>query len=130
MRMPVSGVRTIYSGTPTPSPDLYEQIEARGALIVADDQDCGSRAIGAPIADGDSIAALAEHYFHRAPSPARWDTQARVTYLTDLARRERAERVVFHFASWDHPPAWDYPAQRRALETMGVQCELLERADV
>jgi benzoyl-CoA reductase/2-hydroxyglutaryl-CoA dehydratase subunit BcrC/BadD/HgdB len=125
------GARTIYSGTATASVDIYEKIEASGALIVADDQDYGSRAIGDPIGHAaDPLAALAAHYFKRAPSPARWDTRARVAYLTELARRDRAERVVFHFAPWDHPPAWDYPAQRRALEAMGVSCDVLETGNV
>jgi benzoyl-CoA reductase/2-hydroxyglutaryl-CoA dehydratase subunit BcrC/BadD/HgdB len=130
-RATLGGVRTIYSGTPTVSPAVYETMEASGALIVADDQDYGSRAIDEPIGDAsDPLGALAEHYFKRAPSPARWDTEARVAYLRELARRERAVRVVFHFAPWDHPPAWDYPAQRRALEAIGVQCDVLELADV
>lgn len=126
-RPTLSGRRTVYSGSETVTPDLYRQIESGGLVIVADDQDAGSRAIGPEVATGgDPLTALAERYFHRDPSPARFTVAERTAYLLALATRARAEHVVFRFAAYDHPPAWDYPSQRAALTAAGITSELIE----
>lgn len=122
-RAPLTGRRTVYSGTETLSADLYRRLEEGGLVIVADDQDAGSRSVGPVAGAADD---LAERCYRRDPSPARSGVEARTTYLTSLVRAAGAEHVVFHFAPWDHPPAWDYPHQRAALEAMGVSCELIE----
>jgi benzoyl-CoA reductase/2-hydroxyglutaryl-CoA dehydratase subunit BcrC/BadD/HgdB len=125
-----AGARVLYSGTLCDG-GVYEEIEAGGRLIVADDQDRGARAIGPLVADlPDPLEALAQRYFARDPAPARWDTHVRTHYLLDLARESDAEAVLFNIAPWDHPPAWDFPAQKRALEAAGIGCEMMEAAHV
>lgn len=121
----VMGRSVVYSGSETVTPLIYQAIEADGAIVVADDQDAGSRSIGPLVAEGaEPIAALAERYFHRDPAPARSTTAERTKYLVDLARSSGAAHVVFNFAPYDHPPAWDYPTQRAVLKEAGVSCEL------
>lgn len=116
------GRRVIYSGSQTPDAALYEQIEAGGVFIVGDDQDGGSRAIGPLVDAGDDLLdALARRYLARDPAPARWSLPERSRYVADLARRARAQAVLFNIAAWDHPPAWEYPALRDLLAAEGVE---------
>jgi len=118
----IAGRRMIYSGSQTPDASLYETLEGGGALIVADDQDAGSRAIGPLVEPGDDgLDALARRYLARDPAPARWSLPERSRYLADLARRTRASAVLFNIAPWDHPPAWEYPTLRDLLAAEGVE---------
>jgi hypothetical protein len=113
----------IYSGPGSPSLDLYLALEHHGLSVVGDDADFGTRAIGPdvdvalPPAEG-----LARRYADRFPAPAGWTTAQRVEWLTGLARERGAEAVVFDIPAWSHPAAWDFPAERRALEALGIAC--------
>ncbi len=127
---PSRGLPVIYSGPATPSLDLYAALEASGLRIVGDDADAGSRAIGPDVAEtGDPIAAIAARYAARDPAPAGWPTADRVAWLTDLAHSRGAPAVLFDLPPWSHPAAWDYPAERDALEGQGVVCIELPAVD-
>ena len=120
---PAGGVPVIYSGPVVPSLELYEALEARGLRIVGDDADAGSRSIGPDAAEtGDPFEAIAARYAARSPAPAGWSTSERVAYLCDLAASRGARAVLFDLPPWAHPAAWDYPAERQALEAQGVAC--------
>lgn len=118
----VPGRRAIYSGSETPDAGIYRALEAEGWFIVADDQDCGSRAIGPRVEDtGDPLDALARRYLHRNPAPARWPLEARIDWMLRQVEATRAEAVIFNIAPWDHPAAWEVPELTRALEAKGVE---------
>lgn len=118
---PAPGLPVIYSGPGVPSLEVYDALEAAGLRIVGDDADAGSRAIGPDVAEtGDPFAAIASRYRARSPAPAGWSTADRVAWLTDLALSRGARAVLFDLPPWSHPAAWDYPAERAALEAQGV----------
>ena len=120
---PAAGLPVIYSGPVVPSLDLYAALETSGLRIVGDDADAGSRAIGPDVTEtGDPLDAIADRYADRTPAPAGWPTADRITWLSDLAVSRGARAVLFDLPSWSHPGAWDYPAERRALEAQGVVC--------
>jgi hypothetical protein len=117
------GLPVIYSGPAVPTLELYGALEAAGLRIVGDDADAGSRAIGPDTLEtGDLLVAIASRYSARSPAPAGWSTADRVTWLTDLALSRGARAVLFDLPPWSHPAAWDYPAERSALEARGVVC--------
>lgn len=118
---PAAGLPVIYSSPMSPPIDRYAALEARGMRIVGDDTDIGSRAIGPDTAEEtDGLQALAQRYAARDPAPAGWPTGARVDYLLNMARSRRARAVLFDLPAWEHPAAWDFPAQRQALEAAGI----------
>ena len=120
---PLELAPVIYSGPGSPSLDLYVALEAQGLTVVGDDADFGSRAIGPDVEESlEPAEAIARRYADRSPAPAGWSTLRRVEWLTDFVKSRRAEAVIFDLPLWAHPPAWDFPAERRALEAMGVAC--------
>lgn len=120
---PTALVPVIYSGPGSPSLDLYLALESHGLSVVGDDADFGSRAIGPDVEESlDPVEAIARRYANRDPAPAGWTTRRRVEWLTDFVRTRGARAVIFDLPAWSHPPAWDLPAERRALEAMGVPC--------
>ena len=127
---PSGGLPVIYSGPVAPSLDLYGALEAAGLRIVGDDADAGSRAIGPDVAEtGDPLEAIAARYAARTPAPAGWSTADRIAWLSDLALSRGARAVLFDLPPWGHPAAWDYPAERRALESQGIACLELPAAE-
>ena len=115
------GTPVVVSGTAARAADFYAAFEQRGFRVVADDHDYGSRAIGPLVDEGaNPVEALAERYVERYPAPAQWSTASRVDYLLDLVRGSGARAVIFDIAAFDHPAAWDYPAQRDALRAAGL----------
>jgi hypothetical protein len=122
----VSGKPVIVSGSDIGGVALYEALEARGLRVVADDHDSGSRTIGPLVNEAeDPLAALAHRYAHRDAAPAQWTTASRVDYLLSLVRETGAEAVIFDIPPFEHPAAWDYPAQRQALDDAGIAHVLL-----
>ncbi|MGZ3272802.1 MAG: 2-hydroxyacyl-CoA dehydratase [Caulobacteraceae bacterium] len=120
---PAKGLPVIYSGPAVPSLDLYAALESHGLRIVGDDADAGSRAIGPDVKEGgDSFEAIAARYTRRTPAPAGWSTADRIAWLSELAGARGARAVLFDLPPWSHPAAWDYPAERRALEAQGLVC--------
>ncbi len=119
--------RLLYSGTATDTTAFYAAIEAQGLCIVDDDQDCGARAVG-PLVDerAEPLAALAQAYAQRAPAAAGWPAQARRDYLLQQLELCRPDGVLFYSAAYDHPPAWEYPLLRDAVEAAGVPAALLD----
>jgi benzoyl-CoA reductase/2-hydroxyglutaryl-CoA dehydratase subunit BcrC/BadD/HgdB len=119
--------RVLYSGTATDTVDFYAAMELAGLRIIDDDQDFGARAVG-PIVDEHTppLPALATALIGRAPSPAGWRHDARSAWLRQRIEDGRPEGVVFYNAAYDHPPAWEYPAQRALAESMGCACTLLD----
>jgi benzoyl-CoA reductase/2-hydroxyglutaryl-CoA dehydratase subunit BcrC/BadD/HgdB len=115
------GTPVVYSGTETETTRIYEQLESGGALIVADDQEWGSR-IDEGLVDEDlhPLDAICDRYQFRAPQSAGRQVAERQVYLADLVRRTGAAGVIFHILAIDHPAAWDYPRLRDHLHASGI----------
>ena len=111
----------VLSAPGSPNLELYRKLEDRGLVVVADDMDFGSRAIGPDVAPGDPFEALAERYGHRAPAPSGWTTAARIDWLLALAREQAAMGVLFDLPNWAHSAAWDFPKLERALSAAGLR---------
>lgn len=127
---PIGLTPVIYSGPGSPSLELYVALEAQGVTVVGDDADFGSRAIGPDVDEtAPPIEGLAARYGGRSPAPAGWSTLRRVEWLCGMAIARKAQAVVFDLPPWSHPPAWDFPAERRALEAIGVASIVLPQSE-
>ena len=106
-------------------PDLHEAIEGLGGRVVAEDDWCGSRAAGAPIAEaGDRLDALAAWYRDNALSP-RMSLEQRSAWT----RREIADGghdvVVFYVPPSDQHFGWEIPDFLSAARDNGLPALLL-----
>jgi len=120
------GKRVLYSGSETTSTRLYEALESNGLLVVADDQNRGSRSVPALMARyEDPLEALCRAYRLRTPEGARTNTASRVESLLAQAVDNEVEGVVFWVTSYDQPPGWDFQAQSKALDAAGIPYALL-----
>lgn len=125
------GRRVFLSGSDHDSPHVYEAIEADGHVIVGEDHSFGDplaeRLVGAPDLD-----AIAEHYHEYGPTAHRATAAERAAHAAMAARRCRAELFVAYARAADDAPAWDFAAQRAALDIPAVLLDRQEygRADV
>jgi benzoyl-CoA reductase subunit C len=116
-----TGLPVVYSGTETETLIPYEAIEAGGAVIVADDQEWGSRAVETLTDETiDPMDAIVDRYQFRSPASAGHVVKERAPYLIDVVARSGAQAVAFYIQAIDHPASWDYPRLRDRLNASGV----------
>ena len=125
---PMEGARLFVEGSQLDSAWFYEIVEMYNAIIVGEDNDWGNRAFDTLV--DETIApldALADRHFFKAPSPSKSTVQERVDYCVRKAAEARADGVIFFLLAGEDPPAWDYPEQRKALETVGIRSLCLDK---
>jgi benzoyl-CoA reductase/2-hydroxyglutaryl-CoA dehydratase subunit BcrC/BadD/HgdB len=119
------GTRIFLTGSSHDAPEVYDELEGGGALIVGEDHDWGDlltlRQVGAP-----TITALTERYQYNGPTAQRASIVDRAATTTELAAACRADLVVAYFRQLDEAPPWDFPAQRDALHAVGIKAVALE----
>jgi benzoyl-CoA reductase/2-hydroxyglutaryl-CoA dehydratase subunit BcrC/BadD/HgdB len=129
-RAPSTGKRIFLSGGVCNLPDVYGIVEAAGGWVVADDLCTGSRGLTGRIeveSGTDPIAAISERYARRAICPAKHSgITGRGEELVRLARKERADGVIFVFLKFCDPHAFDYPYLKAMLDDVGIPSLLLE----
>jgi benzoyl-CoA reductase/2-hydroxyglutaryl-CoA dehydratase subunit BcrC/BadD/HgdB len=124
---PRPGARLFIVGSQLDRAWFYEIVESCGAIIVAEDSDWGNRAFDTLV--DQTIApldAIADRHFFKAPSPYKSTVQERVEYCVRKAVEANAEGVIFFLLNGEDPPAWDYPEQKRALESRGIRTLCLD----
>ncbi|MBI2756560.1 MAG: 2-hydroxyacyl-CoA dehydratase [Chloroflexi bacterium] len=121
-------VRVFLTGSAHEWPELYQLVEAHGALVVGEDHDWGDPWYEDLVdEDADPIDALADRYQYRAPSASRSSIAARAAYLERRAAACRAQAVIAFVRAGDEAPAWDFPRQRMALDRHGIPSLLVDR---
>ncbi|HXX43338.1 MAG TPA: 2-hydroxyacyl-CoA dehydratase family protein [Candidatus Acidoferrales bacterium] len=128
---PLRGPRLLIKGMPLHHPRLHQALEAHGAVIVAEDDWWGSRAVEANVVPGRGVAsiisAIFENYYLHTPSPRVLPAAAADRWFQDSVRR-RIDGVVFYLPPEDDVYGWDYPRQRDFLQTSEIP-SLLIRED-
>ena len=120
----LTGERIYFSGTEQYRGEVYAALEKDGAVIAAEDQDCGMRWF-----EGDTDEALppekavASRYIHRSPSPKKATVETRTEVLCRAASQARADGVVVCMDQFEEAASWDFPEQKRALAALGVAAE-------
>ena len=118
----LTGARIYFSGTEQYGSDVYEALEKDGAVIVAEDQDCGMRWY-----EGDTDPALppekavARRYMLRSPSPKKATVAQRTEALCRAAGEAKAQGVAVCMDMFEEAASWDFPEEKKALEALGIR---------
>jgi benzoyl-CoA reductase/2-hydroxyglutaryl-CoA dehydratase subunit BcrC/BadD/HgdB len=119
-RNPLAGARLVLMGATLDHPRLHAAIESHGAIVVAEDNWWGSRSAGADIEGGsDALKAIFEHYYLDAPSPRVFPPEAADRWFQSGVA-QGVDGVVFYLPSEDYVAGWDYPRQKRLLDSLGI----------
>lgn len=123
--------RIIVSGSICDSPDIYRAIEAAGGCVVDDDLCTGRRWFDGQIPeDIDPLTAIADRYINRTPCPAKHASlTARGENLVSLARKNKADGVIFMLLKFCDPHAFDYPYVKEFLDQEKIKHLLIEMDD-
>jgi hypothetical protein len=128
---PLRGPRLMLKGMPLHHARLHQIIEAHDAVVVAEDDWWGSRAVDRNIALAHGthslVKAIYENYYLRAPSPRVFPAAAADRWFHS-ALQSGVEGVVFYLPPDDDVFGWDYPRQRDYLRERAIP-SLLIRED-
>jgi benzoyl-CoA reductase/2-hydroxyglutaryl-CoA dehydratase subunit BcrC/BadD/HgdB len=127
------GPRLMVKGSPQEHAHFYQMVEATGATIVADDHDWGEALYRVPVGSApDPLTALVNHCMVHRPGPRRLPQDMVDAEFIGLVRERRVDGVIFALEQHDDTLGWDYPAQKRALDELGVPSILLtgQRYDI
>ena len=101
-------------------------MERTGATIVADDHDWGETLYRPPVGLADApVAALVRHCMSHRPGPRRLPQADVDGAFLDQVREGSVDGVLFWLEQHDDTLGWDYPAQKQALDRLGVASILL-----
>ena len=128
---PLRGPRLMIKGAALDHTQLHQTLEAYDAVVVAEDDWWGSRAVDRNIAPAERTPALVkgifENYYLRAPSPRVSPISVGDGWFKN-AVRYGVEGVVFYLPPDDDVYGWDYPRQRDFLRERVIP-SLLIRED-
>ncbi len=96
----------------------HEAMEQGGALIVAEDDPCGSRAAVEPIPQtGDPLAAIAEHTHRHCTGQHVYPRESRLGWFHEQAGKPDIDAVIIYA---EHPHfGWDFPGICEFLRAHG-----------
>jgi benzoyl-CoA reductase/2-hydroxyglutaryl-CoA dehydratase subunit BcrC/BadD/HgdB len=118
-RPPLKGPRLLIKGPAPGDPGVCETIESAGAIVVAEDDWCGSRAAGRDIdVTLEPIRAIFEKYYFDAPSPRVFPAAIADSWFCRTA--SEVDGVVFHLPQEDDVMGWDYPRLRSFLDERAI----------
>ena len=119
-REPLPGARLLVKGAPLDHGRLHRALESHGAIVVAEDNWWGTRSVGADIeADSEPLKAIFEHYYSNTPSPRVFPAEAADRWFQSNVT-DGVDGVVFYLPADDYVAGWDYPRQKRFLDTLGI----------
>jgi len=112
---PLRRPRLLIKGTPLHHSKLHEALEARGAVVVAEDDWWASRAANGKISAArkasTTLRAIFSDYYRNAPSP-RVSPAAHADRWFRKTVRQGIDGVVFYLPPDDDIYGWDYPRLR------------------
>jgi len=126
-----SATRIILTGSICDSPGFYQAIEDGGGVVVGDDLCTGQRWFDGLVEEtGDPVAAIADRYITRINCPAKHISNTfRGEHLVSLAKKNRAQGVVFALLKFCDPHEFDYPYLKDFLDKEGIRHTLIEMDD-
>ncbi|MCC8059837.1 MAG: 2-hydroxyacyl-CoA dehydratase family protein [Clostridiales bacterium] len=126
----VSGKRVFVSGSDQDHSDVYEKIEAEGAVIVGEDHTWGERICQCDVNESyNPVRAIVERYMLRPSNIQKSTTHERVKDLNRSVTDTRAQAVIFLSQKYEDAISWDYPEQKKALDAMGIPSIKLNRLE-
>ncbi|MBQ9889827.1 MAG: 2-hydroxyacyl-CoA dehydratase [Firmicutes bacterium] len=125
----VKAVNIFLTGSAQEDTDLYEQIEALGGNVTAEDHDWGDRYAAMDI-DLNMITperALVDRYWLRTPSTKHALIRDRVASVVADSERGEVSKGLIFVHQYEESPSWDYPSQIKALKDRGIECLALTK---
>ncbi len=130
-QLPKPGARLLLGGAATDEITLVEQIEALGALVVADSLCYGSRAtwkLELPEDGGDPLPAMARAYLEHLLCPRMFDDyDRRLDFLLQAAKRARIDGAVLVYNKFCDLHGVENVRLARDLEKRGIAVLVLEK---
>ena len=128
---PDASNRVILSGSLCGFSNIYQIVESTGARIVGDDFCSGLRyTLGMVPIEPKMIPAIASRYLDRVVCPAKHQgLTSRSDSLIQLAKKQRANGVIFLLLKFCDPHAFDYPWLKSRLDAAGIPSMLAEIED-
>ena len=118
----LEGPRVFFTGSDQEDTALYEMLEAAGAVIVGEDHNWGDRFYERDYnMEYSPVRALVDRYMLREFSSKKAFVSQRVEALNREVRAANAEAVLFYTNIYEEAASWDYPSQKKALESQGVK---------
>ena len=123
--------RLLVSGSICDSPDIYDIIEQAGGVVVGDDLCTGQRWFDGEIPeDEEPMDALTHRYFERIVCPAKHKSNTtRGENIVHLAKKTKADGVIFMLLKFCDPHGFDYPYMKEFLDKKGIKNILIEIDD-
>jgi benzoyl-CoA reductase/2-hydroxyglutaryl-CoA dehydratase subunit BcrC/BadD/HgdB len=123
-----NGPRIMLKGSPQSDPHVTRLIEEAGGRVVAHDHVAGDPTFRALVAEqGDPWEALATHYQRHIPGPRVHPQAEQDDLFVALAREAAVDGVIFFHDEWDDTLGWEYPDQRKRLDTEGIASLFMKR---
>jgi len=116
----------VCSAEPLDDLDLHAALENAGAVVVAEDDDWGSRSaeeIEHP--RGPPLESLFQRTWRAAAGPGVFPREARCGWAQSTGLDAGVDGVVFYIPPSDHQFGWDYPDMRAAFDRAGKPCLLI-----
>ncbi len=121
-------LRLLLSGTLLEPFEILDLVDSCGGAVIGDDFQNGYRYIETDVlVRDDIIEALAERQLNRIPSAA-FDIKERPRreFLAELAKRKKANGVIFLHQSFCEPENFDYYDNLKAMKSAGIPAIRLE----
>lgn len=118
----LGGPRVYFTGSNQEDTALYDMIEETGMVIVGEDHDWGDRYYDRDYnLDYTPIRAVVDRYMLREFSSKKAFVSQRVEALDRLVDGAGAEAVIFYSNIYEEAASWDYPSQKKSLESRGIK---------
>lgn len=118
----LTGPRVYFTGSAQEDTTLYDMIEETGMVIVGEDHDWGDRYYDRDYnLDYAPIRAIVDRYMLREFSSKKAFVSQRVEALDRLVDGAGAEAVIFYNNMYEEAASWDYPSQKKSLESRGIR---------
>ena len=116
------------TGSAQESLDLYELIEKSGGVVVGEDHDWGDRFYERDYNMSYSpVRAVVDRYMLRQFSSKKAFVSQRVKALDEEVDSSKAEAVLFYINAFEEAASWDYPSQKKSLESRGIStCSMMK----
>ncbi len=124
----IDGLRVFMTGSAQESLDLYELIEKSGGVVVGEDHDWGDRFYERDYNMSYSpVRAVVDRYMLRQFSSKKAFVSQRVKALNEEVDSAKAEAVLFYINAFEEAASWDYPSQKKSLESRGIStCSMMK----
>jgi len=122
-----TGIPILLSGVVPEPMLLFDEIQAMGARVVADDLACGTRRLYQPGTANEPFARMAERLLSGPPDPTRGSSIAeRTAHLKRLIADSGAKGVLIYDPKFCEPELFDVPLIRKKMEAEDIPVTYVE----